>query len=101
MSTKDILIATRELLSDESRWTKNSGGRTAEGAACSASNADAVAFCLAGAACRVSPEAGLDAISMAVMKHRSALSITSWNDHPFRTHADVLAFLDEAIEAAS
>lgn len=97
----EILVAARELLSDEKRWTKEYYARDAAGEGVNPSSKRAVCWCLVGAM-RKSPigklhqEVGLDLIHSVVDGH-----IAGFNDDPNTTHADVLRVLDAAIEKAT
>ena len=77
-------MKVRDLLSDESKWTKGVFHTT---------HADGDAFCLAGAIsqCYVAPRWEL--VRNAVMAEINGC-ITLWNDAPERTFADVKALVD-------
>lgn len=100
MTTHEILVAVRELLAVEERWTKGPARKDA--------------WCLITALAKIGP--GLNAISCPVQDYQKALrreifgsdqgcsptsSISIWQDAPERTHAEVLAVLDKAIEEAA
>ena len=90
MTTKEILIEARKRIERPECWTQHRFQ-------------DGDAYCMSGAffACHA---AGPGAIGEA-LGHLHAIvggrSVASWNDDPRRTHAEVLAAFDRAIESAS
>jgi len=88
----------RELLSDESKWTKGVVARDKLGIALGPRNEKAVCWCLLGAAVRCydySPQ-----YSEVIWKIRKALGLvkpltSEWNDDPARTFAEVKALVEE------
>lgn len=97
--SKEVLIKVRELLSDPSRWTQRCSARDCNGNPAHESGEEPVAFCLFGAMTRVT--GGLDVYKdlSEILYDRWCISIPAWNDAPGRTHAEVLALLDKAIDA--
>jgi hypothetical protein len=96
-----ILIAARELIADEARWTQNAPARGKSGREVDPNGRHAVCWCLLGAIDRVggretfiSFSGGHYAIKALC---RDGLDITAFNDAPATTHPEVLAKLDEAI----
>lgn len=98
------LRVVRWLLSDPRHWTKNTAWRDALGR--ESDSQSAVQACLLGAnLCAVYNEGrnGLDqsienALARQLWTIHKARCIVNWNDDPTRTHEEVLAFLDQAIE---
>lgn len=91
MTIQYTLWLMRQLLTSPSRWTQGrfvavaeDGGRR---------------WCLSGALQEVGGQ-----IADATYKHLAdtlgVANVCEWNDHPLRTHDEVLAALDRAIEAA-
>ena len=106
MSALDVLTKTRELLSDPERWTKGSMAKNASGCTVRPDREDAVCFCLDGALTRAAggsgngyPEA-TRILEETVSERPWAFCYVDWNDDAARTHAEVLAALDKAIDLA-
>ena len=95
----------RELLTDESRWTKDAYARDKDGKTVSHDLEEAYSFCLVGAMFRcynVKPwwDPVRDKIIEELRKtfnvsERSSISITLWNDKRSTTFADVKALVDK------
>ena len=101
MTTKQALIAMRELLSDPKRWTKGANARNAAGQSTCAGNSDAKCWCLAGAAIRTGNYEGcMRAIKKLTPDDRHLDGAVLFNDDPTTTHSDILRVLDAAIEGA-
>lgn len=94
MTTLELLRGVRELLAVPERWTKKAFARTATGTICNDTQDVAVAWCIRGAAYRLG--LGHDEFCSSMLYSPNDLS--RWNDAPERTHAEVLARLDAAIE---
>jgi hypothetical protein len=106
MKDSELFAGMRELLADPKRWTKGEAARNASGYFTPPFEREAVCWCLLGAAAKV---VGSDSIFKDVFNTVSCyMQVTNtsytfthaWNDADERTHADVLAFLDAAHEAA-
>lgn len=101
MTTIEILVAARELLSARKRWTRYYMARNADGAEIDPRSEKAVCWCLFGAVQKFSPLGtwhhcgALDLVHNVVGRHISGL-----NDDPNTTHANILRVLDAAIEKA-
>ncbi len=101
-STRDVLIKARELIATPDRWTKGAAWRSASGLA-TGSDPDIRSCCALGAIWLVgrmdirinTKEAQITLLKVVGRK------ISDWNDAPWRTHDEVLAAFDQAIEAAS
>lgn len=97
MTTKEILIEARQLLSDPSHWTKGADARNSRGESVPYMAETACKFCILGAIFRVAemhnvaPEPVCDAISA----HLGEYSIADFNDT--RNHWAILQLLDTAI----
>jgi hypothetical protein len=101
----EVLIAARELISVPERWTKSAYARSADGrpiGPCGVASQDAVCWCPVGAVDRLVEDGtdlaayALDYLQMVVGGGR----VANWNDAQERTHAEVLAAFDKAIELA-
>ena len=98
-----ILREMKALLSGG--WTKGAPARDAAGASVRADSPKAVSFCLIGAGERALRNLGRSECDFyytsafrALSPEKSSCSIAAWNDGPARTHAQVLALIDRAIE---
>jgi hypothetical protein len=80
----------RELLSDPNRWTKHYYARRADGKETDPLSPDAVSFCLLGACAKL----GVDSTPL---YDNLNVGVAEFNDKV--THEQVLAFLDEVINA--
>lgn len=91
-----LLKAVRARLADVNHWTRFAMARDALGRVCLSRDADAVCWCLSGAAAKH----GLwqEEYLARALGFSSAQKMADWNDHTDRTHADIIARLDEAIE---
>ena len=105
---KDILVSARVLLSDPQSWTQSVEARGASGRQVHVLGRAARSFCLEGAIRRAAKDNDelVEAIRFRVLGRARArlgdwCALFEWNDDPTRTHAEVLALLDKAIEAAS
>lgn len=93
MRPVEVLRAARELLSEPERWTKGLFCRVVDGWHC---------CCVMGAFVAVCPT---DIAFHCSLFRRAAgvpdeMPLSEWNDAPERTHAEVLAAFDKAIELA-
>jgi hypothetical protein len=100
MTILETLVATRALLTPPEHWTKGASQRDANGNKCHPG--DAVCWCLVGALYYIAPpdlDAGWHAARLLEdnIPHKR---IDIANDDPSTTHADVLHWLDVAIERA-
>jgi hypothetical protein len=103
MDTVEILEKARELISDESRWTRGWFAKTADGYRCNPLSLGAECFCALGALSKVmGTNYGELTGKTATERLRSSLpsgcNITGFNDSA--THAEVLDLFDRAIAAA-
>lgn len=106
MSPLEVAIATRELLSEESRWAKTFFAFTAEGEPVYSNDKKAVCWCLSGAINKSAPgevnygsrqKVG-DMIEARVPKHETKNPLIAFNDNANTTHAQVLEMLDSVIK---
>lgn len=97
METLGVLVHARELIATPDKWTQGSLSETASGELCDEKAAAAACFCLDGALMRAS---GVKMVwdAYTALGFDSMTELWDWNDAPERTHAEVLARLDEAIE---
>jgi len=102
-----VLKAAKELISDESRHDKGFLARDKEGFLCHPNSKDAHCFCSLGAVCHVAGKTakttgGYDHLkkeSLLILRKHMSGSVTEFNDT--KTHAEVLAAFDAAIEESS
>lgn len=103
MTVKEILIAAKAKIDTPEKWAKNAAAYDEHGYPCDRYEGRAVSWCSLGA---------IDAVIDPCERHGTwwvrealrdivGLSIAEWNDHPDRTHAEVMAAFDRAIEACN
>lgn len=96
----DILRAARAKIDTPEKWTHTVLARRADGKKTGARDPSAVYFCMSGAVISGGNEAidwrAFDFLTRAI----DGATIPAWNDHPDRTHAEVLAAFDRAITLA-
>ena len=91
-------MKVKELLSDESKWTKGFHARKADGSATSVESKEAVSFCLVGAVLRCYPigyPIALKVIRKGIRRMKLRCSVYDWNDRKKRTFADVKNLVEE------
>ncbi len=100
---RDILVAARALIERPERWTQGAYRRDAEGDKCDEDHA--VCWCVEGAMLHVSNRYSYEYHNahrlLVVATGTSLTGAEHWNDWPSRTHQQVLATFDRAIELAS
>lgn len=104
MTPREILIAARAKIEAPERWTKGEFARTEDGKACRSSSDAASCYCMEGAVLSQPylwrKKARACAILRLAVVTLDYPTTPSWNDAPDRTHAEVLAAFDRAIELA-
>lgn len=110
MSAVETLTKVRELLASPERWTQGFFARDSAGTICNFADANAACWCLSGALARVLPEdtdeheerydAAGEYLQAALPERSRTAGYIAWQDKPQRTHAEVLALVDRAIEIA-
>lgn len=98
----DRLVRIRDLLHVESRWTKGWFARDAEGNDVLTNSPNAVCFCLSGAVSKTSPDGKIEVVETFLnsqLPNPNYDTIPDFNDD--NEHADILAFLDRCLSAAS
>lgn len=100
-STKETLIAARDLIKDEARWARGWYARDETGANVEADNPKAVAWCAMGALKKVDGPFEWNAVNAlaTVCSKRPNGSILRTND--FGGHTEILACFEEAIRLCS
>jgi hypothetical protein len=89
-------MTARELLADPVRWCQGAIARDAAGKSSETWNPRAVAWCVLGAVRKVYPQGLAEFQRLAkTLAARGFDSVSEWNDAPERTHAEVLALLEE------
>lgn len=81
----------RKLLAKPEAWTQGRSARTAGGNDTFARAKDAACWCLLGAALRV------ELREATFVGPSGSVCMVTWNDAPERTHAEVLACIDNSI----
>ena len=108
MNAVEVLSKAKDLLGDERRWVQGTNFADADGRRVPhGQEADCERCCILGALAVVE---GIEtygkrteaeqALSLALYGHMAG-SIVGWNDDPKRTHADVIAALDQAVAAST
>jgi len=101
MTPLEALTAARERISTPERWTQGAEARDAEGNSVEPWGAKAVRWCMIGAIQHVSLIIIFRPFTLLVRAIGDPLAdIAEWQDNPERTHTDVLATFDRAIELA-
>jgi hypothetical protein len=108
ISVVEHLQKVKELLSVPERWTKGAFARVVDGRGVFYNNPKACSFCLLGGICKTDPnlESRGGETSKAwhfltmYCRRKKSMDVPNFNDHERTTHADILSFLDEAIEDA-
>ena len=98
--TKQVIIDTKQLLSDPERWTKNTSARDVNGNMVAAKDDAARCWCLFGAV-RVSTDNFGEAISVSNVLcdylPDGYMFLTNFNDSRKTKHEDVIGVLDKAL----
>jgi hypothetical protein len=100
MKPSEILRAARKKIEKPECWTKDRAARRIDGKGTYEQDPRAVCWCMTGATAAVDlDDAGCSADTYLVMAVGEQF-VPDWNDDPSRTHAEVLAAFDRAIELA-
>jgi len=102
----EVLIKARKLIEAPGTWTQGTMARDKSGKSCFLHLSDSVSLCMLGAISLASGDSGhgsrFDLAHNAVLKFiHEHDCVTSFNDAKGREQADVLAVMDEAIEATA
>lgn len=105
MTTREVLVEARRILTPDGAWTQRKLARDRQGRGAVYHGRAAVCWCLEGALARAAFtdcgdrdwSAALDACDSALPGSGRGRLIV-WNDAPGRTQAEVLGLLDRAIE---
>ena len=100
MSAVETLRKARELLTPEGAWGQGRDAENAAGLPCSPGDEGAVCWCSYGAMNRAGQAEKARPFFMAATGADDYAGVVGWNDAPDRTHAEVLAAFDRAIELA-
>jgi hypothetical protein len=99
MTDLEIMRAARALITPPGSWTQREAARDIDGQSTFPLYDDAICFCSLGAIDRaMGPERFY--VQNALADHilrKYKQGVVAWNDHPTRTHAEVLAEFDEVI----
>jgi len=82
-------MKVRDLLTDESKWTKGQLAKDKEGWRCAPDYKDAVCWCLYGAIYKCYPKANERLSVDSLVGEQLGMEATIWNDHFDRTFRDV------------
>lgn len=100
-SIAEILAAAKAKIDTPEKWTKGVGARDAGGTAVDPQESWAVCFCSLGAVGVATDD--ITSYEACIGYLRRAIGdnpIIDWNDAPYRTHAEVMAAFDRAIQLA-
>lgn len=106
MKESERLIAAKALIDSPEKWAQGSSAKDAQGFIVALHSPDAVSFCSLGAVGKLCSGSGYldDETYEASRKYlRDACGtrlVTSYNDAPNRTHAEVMQMFDKAIQLA-
>lgn len=102
MTTLEILHGMRELLADESRWTRRALSRDAAGQPEPVCGEKAACWCVWGAAIRVCRGDVIKAcrVLAPLQKAAGCIALDDWNDDPATTFVEITDALDRAIALA-
>lgn len=103
MTTRELLIATRALIERPGSWTKNSVARKPGGSKTTATDPNAVKWCAFGALRKVfsGPDKPTWGEAYIFLCDAAGIDLVAFNDAGVRTHSEVIAVFDRAIERAS
>src|ERR1700757_269153 len=99
-TTADALREARSLIEKPGTWIQNHFARDVNGEYVDSDDELAVSWCAAGACLRAAHAYGRSILSL-LSYLEPGCDLTTWNDHLERTHEEVLAAFDRAIELAS
>ena len=98
----DVLVRARQIITPPEAWTQGALARGKNSEPVPVSFNDAVCFCSYGANQRASFElkAGFRICAVAddALRAAAGMGVATFNDSPSRSHAEVLAVFDKAIE---
>lgn len=100
MTTVEVLVKARELLSDPKRWAKGAYAKTAAGLGVNARSPQAVCYCSSGALYHFDDLTDGFPLAWNTLTMVVGGSIPAWNDAPERAHAEILDAFSRAIELA-
>ena len=105
---KDRLRASRALIDTPGKWNQGALGHDAAGRIATQSGRPVVTRCAAGAICDACESSLADwnevsaQLRRSINRHRLPslrnIALTTWNDKPERSHAEVMLAFDRAIE---
>ena len=109
---RDVILRMKKRLSKPDRWCQGAPARDDWGNEVTPGSPNACQWCLTGALWEELNDGVEDSkyvevrdhlryalrLHPSVGKHIDPTALVGWNDDPARTHEDVIAFLDEAME---
>lgn len=101
MTEIEVLKAARAFVDQPWKWTQGASARDVKGLSCHVEDVKAVCFCTLGAVSRALVVHNVTGNAARLVRRMFGPEFTStvmWNDAPERTHAEVLAAFDAAIE---
>lgn len=106
MKAVTVLKRARKLLSNPERWTKGAFAKDRRGQRVPSGDPKAVCYCAAGALKRCAGNGVLWVVATSYLVRAarrgnySPANVWYYNDHPRRTHAQVMRWFDRAIALA-
>lgn len=99
MTTKEVLIAARAKIAKPEQWIQGYYAKDADGKEANPFSTEATCYCVLGALIASVTDGFICSNAADAIRDQIDCPISTWNDDPSRTHAEVLAVFDRAIEA--
>jgi hypothetical protein len=104
LNAVEILTKAKELISSPEHWCQEAYSRDINGVSCDRKSPDVNSFCIIGAIFKATDEGVIYDEEIKVWNALNNIvgdyAISTWNDKEGRTHDEVMALLDKAIENA-
>lgn len=95
----DVLSRAREIISEPEHWTQGASGRDAQGVPINVHDSRATCWCAMGAVAKAQTELKADASTGYTAYRYLDTETALWTFNDSRSHSEVLAMFDEAINA--
>lgn len=100
MKKSEILIKSKELISNPKNWTQGMFARDEYGTPVPSISENACSWCSAGAVIKVANNIYVAISLFALLEKSISRAIAPFNDNPESTHEDIMNMFDKAIELA-